>query len=120
MGLRVARNVDLVLLAAALALFLATDLPLAGWAGGSGIYLVQRLIASFTEAKARATDDPKLVAGWMTGSLVGRGWLVALTIFGTGIAFGDDAGLTAGVLFLATFSIHFLVRMVVRPLEGAR
>ena len=110
--IKVWRYTDLIVLLLALPLFLLTGLPFEGWAGGALAYVAQRLIGSFAESKARDSEDPKVVAGWMTGGVIARGWLVALMVFGTGIAFGDSAGLSAAVLFLATFTISFPIRMV--------
>ena len=50
--------------------------------------------------------------------MIGRGWLVALTIFGVGMAFGDDAGLSAAVLFLLVFTVYFTVSLILRPFES--
>lgn len=111
--IKLARYTDLVVLALALPLFLTTGLPFEGWAGGTVAYVAQRLIGAYAESRARGSEDPKVVAGWMTGGVIARGWLVALTVFGTGIAFGDPAGLSSAVLFLATFTISVPVRMVV-------
>ena len=111
--IRVARYTDLAILVLALPLFLATGLPFAGWAGGTLAYLTQRLVGAYSEGKARASDEPRVVAGWMTGGVIARGWIVALMVFGTGIAFGDAAGLSSAILFLATFTISFPVRLVV-------
>jgi hypothetical protein len=58
----------------------------------------------------------------MAGSLIGRGWLVALTIFGVYLASGqdDDVGLSASVLFLAVFTLYFTVAMILKPFEDGK
>lgn len=114
MALRVVRNVDLVLLVLALALFLAADLPLLGWATATGAWLVQRGVKELLERRAAASDDPKTVAGLMAGSMIARGWLVALAVFGAGLT-DEDAGLSAAVLFLFVFTVFFTTQLIARP-----
>jgi hypothetical protein len=111
------RNLDLVVAALALPLFLLTGLPLVGWITGAGVYVVQRAIASYASRHAHAADDPRTVVGTMAGSMIGRGWLVALTIFAVGLLVSEDAGLSAAVLFLSLFTINFSTQMIVRPFE---
>jgi hypothetical protein len=116
-ALQILRNLDLVILVLALPLFIAADLPMAGYAAGAGAWIVQRAIKTYAERRAVASDDPRTMVGLMAGSMIGRGWLVALAIFGTGLAAGDDAGLAAAVLFLAVFTVQFTVNMLLRPFE---
>jgi hypothetical protein len=111
------RYFDLVIAALALPLFLLTDLPLAGWIAGAGTYAAQRAIGELTARRAAASDDARTTVGLMAGSMIGRGWLVALTIFAVGLTVGDDAGLSAAVLFIALFTVYFTMQMILRPFE---
>jgi hypothetical protein len=113
----IAKNLDLILLALALPLFVLADLPMLGYVAGGGVYLAQRAIAHVTTRRAAASNDPRTFVGLMAGSMIGRGWLVALTIFAVGMLANKDDGLAAGVLFLALFTAYFTVQMVLRPLE---
>ena len=81
--------------------------------------MLQRIAQLLMQRRAEASDDPRVVAGWTAGSMIARGWFCALAIFGIGLAEGDDAGLAAGVLVIALFTIYFMVRMIVRPLDMA-
>ena len=110
------RHLELLLLALALPVFLVADLPLLGWVAGGGAWLVQLAIRELTVRRAAATDDVRTRMGWIAGSMVGRGWLVALTIFLVGLA-DNDAGLGAAVLFLALLTVHFTIQMLLRPFE---
>jgi hypothetical protein len=116
---RVVRHLDLVVLALALPVFLVAHLPVLGWAGVAVAWCAQRLIDGAAKRRAAASGDPRTVAGLMTGSLIGRGWLVALTIFAVGLA-QRRAGLTAAVLAIALFTIYFTVQLVARPFEDKR
>src|ERR671923_2078290 len=72
MPLRVLRYLDLAVLALALPIFVAADLPLLGWLGAAFGWLVQRGIQHLIERRAGASDDPRVVAGLMTGSMIAR------------------------------------------------
>lgn len=108
---------DLLLAALALPIFVVADLPLAGWLAGAGTYAAQRLIGEYTARRAAASDDARTTVGLMAGSMIGRGWLVALTIFAVGVVVGDEAGLSAAVLFIALFTVYFTMQMILRPFE---
>ena len=119
MGLRVVRNLDLAFLAVALPVFVAASWPMLGWAGGTGIYVTQRLVRDLVARRAAASRDPRTVVGLLAGSMVGRGWLAAGAILGVGLI-ENDAGLAAAVLFLSAFTIALSVGMALRPLEKGR
>jgi hypothetical protein len=118
-GLRIFRVLDLVVLVLALPIFLAAGFPLLGWGATAGAWLVQRGIQTFLERRARASDDIRTVAGLITGSMLARGWLVALSIFGAGMI-EREAGLAAAVLTIMLFTIYFTGHMVLRPFEDKR
>jgi hypothetical protein len=111
------RLFDLLVAALALPLFVLAELPLAGWATGAGAYALQRAIGAWTARRAAASDDARTTVGLMAGSMIGRGWLVALTIFAVGVTVGDEAGLSAAVLFIALFTVYFTMNMILRPFE---
>jgi hypothetical protein len=115
----VVRLLDLVVLALALPIFVLAGLPLAGYAAAAGAWLVQRAIQVTLERRAKASDDPRTIVGLTAGSMIGRGWLVALTIFGVGVAVDREAGLSAAVLVIVVFTVYFSVSMIVRPFEAA-
>jgi hypothetical protein len=117
--LRVLRNLDLAVLALALALFLAAGLPLSGWGAGAGLWLAQRAIKAWIERRAERADDARTTVGLLTAGMIGRGWLVAGAVFGLGLA-NEDAGLAAAVLFLAAFTIHFAMGIALRGPDGGR
>jgi len=111
------RNLDLVLVVVALPVFLVADWPIAGYLAGAGAWIVQRLIAQYATRKAKETDDLRKMAGIMTGSMIGRGWLVALTILIVGLAVSDEAGLAAAVLFVVVFTVSFTAGIILRPFD---
>jgi hypothetical protein len=110
------RYLDLVLLAIALPVFVVAGLPMLGYAAGATAWLVQRGIQVALYRKAAAADDPRTVVGIAAGSMIGRGWLVALTIFAAGLV-DEDAGLAAAVLVIVLFTAYFTVSMIMRPFD---
>jgi hypothetical protein len=110
------RFADLGLLALALPIFLAAGLPLLGWGAAAVAWIAQRIIRDLLNKRAAASKDPRTVAGLLTASMIGRGWLIALTIFGSGLV-ERKAGLSAAVLVIALFTLYFTVNMVLRPFE---
>ena len=111
------RYLDIVILILALPVFLAADLPMVGYAAAAAVWLVQRVIQVVLNRKAAAADDPRVVAGIAVGSMIGRGWLVALTILAVGLAEGDDAGLAAAVLILVLVTAYLTESMIMRPFD---
>ena len=111
------RYFDLVLLVLALPVFLIGGLPMLGYVAGGGIWLVQRAIQIYANKKAVEADDPRTTVGIAAGSMIGRGWLVALTIFAAGLK-DEEAGLAAAVLVIVLFTAYFTVSMILRPFDA--
>jgi hypothetical protein len=111
------RYLDLVVLALALPLFILADLPLLGYAAAGGAWVAQRTIRELLHRRAKASDDPRTVAGLLAGSMIIRGWLAALAIFGVGLS-DREAGLSGAVLLIALFTVFLSGEMVTRPFEA--
>ena len=111
---RALRYLDLAVIALALPVFLIAGLPLLGWIGATVGWTGQRMIQAALERKASQTDDPRGFFRLMAGSLIGRSWFLVLTIFATGLI-EREAGLTAALLALITFTTYLIVSVVLRP-----
>jgi hypothetical protein len=109
------RYLDVLVLAVALVLFVVAELPLGGWLLGAAVWAVWRGIGEVAERRAAASRDPRAVAGIATASMIGRGWLMGLTLLGVGLVAGDDVGLTAALLCVVLFTVSFTTRIVLRP-----
>jgi hypothetical protein len=96
---------DLAILAIALPIFIAADIPILGWISGAGLYVGQRLLRAFAERKAEQAEDPRTTVGLLAGSMIARGWIVAGAILAIGLTTDSETGLSAAVLFLATFTV---------------
>ena len=105
------------MLALALPLFLLADLPMVGYAVAGGAWLAQRGIRELLQRRAESSDDVRIAVGLTAASMIARGWLAALAIFGAYLVDGRDAGLAAAVLFLFLFTVSFSVQAMLRPFE---
>jgi hypothetical protein len=110
------RWLDLVLLLLAAPLFLLADLPFEGYLAGGAAWIVQRAIQLAVARRAAASEDPRSIVGLLAGSMIARGWIVALSIFGIGLT-DEDAGLAAAVLVISLFTVYFAVQLALRPLD---
>ena len=108
----VLRNLDLVLLALALALFAVAGLPMLGWVTAAVIWALWRGIGEWSERRVATATTPRQSAGIAAGSMVGRGWLLGLILLAAGLAAGEDVGLSAALLVLALFTVHFTFKLV--------
>jgi hypothetical protein len=112
------RVFDLVLLAVALPVFLIAGLPFLGWVTGAAVWLMWRGIGLWADRRARASTDPRVVAGYEAGGMIGRGWLMGLTLLAAGLVAGSDVGLSAAVLDVILFTFFFTFKLISRPFDG--
>ena len=118
MSVRIMRNIDLVMFPLALLLFLAAGWPVLGWATAAGAWALQRGIDEFSRYKAERAEDVRSRVGFLAGSMILRGWVVAGMIVAVGIASDDNVvGLSAAVLFLAVFTLQLTLTMAMRPYD---
>jgi hypothetical protein len=113
------RYLDLVVLVAALPVFLVGGFPIAGYLVGGGAWIAQRLLQAALAQRARDSKDPRTVVGLTAASMILRGWLVAVWIFLLGVS-DKDAGLAAALLVISLFTVYFAMEMALRPMEGSR
>ena len=106
------------MLTGALAVFLLAGLPLVGYAAAATVWVAQRALGALLQRRADASDDPKLVVGLIAGGSIGRAWLMALTVLGTGLVAGERAGLAAALLVLVLFTTYFTARLIERGMRA--
>lgn len=114
------RYLDLVLLAVALPVFIAADLPMTAYLVVAGVWLALYGIeigASRAIAGAVARRDRKAAMGWLGATGLARAWIVALAVLLVGLAAGKDAGLAAAVLSLILFTVHLGSRILLHVTE---
>jgi len=103
------KYVDLLLLAAALAVFLLGGLPLLGYAVGAVSWLLQRGIQMFAAKRASAelaAGNRQRAMGILAATTLGRVWLMATAVLLVGLA-EREAGLSAAILVLVLFTVSF-------------
>jgi hypothetical protein len=110
---------DLIVLLAALPVFIAADLPFEGYVVGGGAWVAQRVVQVALARRAAASEDPRTIVGFTAASMILRGWLVALSIFLVGLS-NQEAGLTAALLVISLFTVYFAMQLALRPMEGPR
>ena len=96
---------------------LLVGLPILGWVTAAVIWALWRGIGEWAEHKAASATHPKQTAGIAAGSMVGRGWLLGLILLGSGLAAGEDVGLSAAVLVFVIFTVHFTLKILLRSAE---
>ena len=114
------RYLDLVLLVAALPVFLAADLPIAAFIVIAAVWVVQygiELAADRSSARALAAGNRRAAMGWIGATSLARVWIILLAVLLVGVLDSKDAGLAAAVLAAILFTVHFGTRMLSRLLE---
>ncbi|MDX6610494.1 MAG: hypothetical protein QOF85_2419 [Solirubrobacterales bacterium] len=103
------KYVDLLVLAASLAVFLLGSLPMLGFAVGAGVWLVQRGIQMLAERLASrelAAGNRQRAMATVAVSTLGRVGLMATAVLLAGIV-EREAGLASAVLVLVLFTVSF-------------
>jgi hypothetical protein len=113
-AMSVLRRLDLLVLALALPVFLAAGFPVLGWLVTAVAWSLQRAVQLYALRRAREAPDPRTTIGVMAGSLLGRGWLVALAIVGALVA-DHEVGAAAAGLTLALFAAYCTAGVLLRP-----
>ena len=103
------KYVDLLLLAAALAVFLLAGLPMLGYAVGAVVWLAQRGVQMFAAKRSQAelkAGNRQKAMGIVAATTLGRVWLMSTAVLLVGLA-EREAGLAAAVLVLVLFTVSF-------------
>jgi hypothetical protein len=114
------RYLDLALLVVALPVFIAADLPMAGYLTVVGTWILIygiELLSNRALAGAVARRDRRAAMGWLGATGLARAWIVALAVLIVGLAVGKDAGLSAAILALILFTVHLGSRVLLRLIE---
>jgi hypothetical protein len=119
------RYLDLVLLAVALPVFIAADLPMTAYFVVALVWLAQHGVELLTDRavrRAAARGDRRAAMGWVGATTLGRVWTVALAVLLVGVLDSKDAGLAAAVLSAVLFTVHLGGRLIAKLLapEEAR
>jgi len=103
------KYVDLIALAAALAIFLLGGFPMLGYAAAAAVWLAQRglqMLANRRMKEHLAAGNRQKAMGIVAGTTLGRVWLMATVVLLVGLV-ERESGLAAAVLLAALFTISF-------------
>jgi hypothetical protein len=101
------KYVDLVVLAASLAVFLLGGLPMLGFAAGAGAWLAQRGIQALAARRASrelAAGNRQRAMATIATTTLGRVWLMATVVLLAGLV-EREAGLSSAVLVAVLFTV---------------
>jgi hypothetical protein len=116
LGLRIIRNIDLIVLAIALPVFVAAGLPLLGYAVTTVTWLSSRWLQGFVQGRAAVKGTRQAALGARAASLLGRLYLVTIGVFVAGVI-DRDAGVAAGLLAAVVFTSYFVSIFVLAAVE---
>jgi hypothetical protein len=104
------KHVDLLVLAAALAVFVLAGLPMIGYAAAAAAWLAQRGIQILAARRATAelaAGERQRAMGIVAATTLGRVWLMATVVLLTGLLFEREDGLAAALLVVILFTVTF-------------
>jgi len=113
------KHVDLMVLAAALAVFLLAGWPLAGYGVAAAAWLAQRgiqVLAGRRIAEAIANGNRQRAMGTLAVSTLGRVWLMVTAALLAGLV-DRESGLAAALLLLVLFTVSFAAQGIAYLLE---
>jgi hypothetical protein len=124
--MEIVRNIDLLVLLAALPAFLLLDAPLVAWAVAGGAWIAGRIgmeAAARKRRRALAVSNRNAALGVTAMAVMGRVWLLALAILLVGLLGEREAGLAAALLALALVTAHlgasFLTHLLDPEADGS-
>jgi len=103
------RYLDLMLLVAALPVFVAVDWPMLGYAVAAAAWIAQRLLLAYTKARTArslAAGDRRDAFRITAMSGLGRAWLVSIAALLVGLFAEREDGLAAALLLTALFTVQ--------------
>jgi hypothetical protein len=103
------KYVDLLALAAALAVFLLGGFPLLGFGVAAAVWIGQRGIQALANRRSREqlrAGNRQKAMGVIAATTLGRVWLMATAVLLVGLS-DREAGLAAAVLVLVLFTVTF-------------
>lgn len=115
------KHVDLVVLAAAFAVFALADLPLLGYAVAAAAWLAQRgiqVLAARHAARELAAGNRQRAMGTIAATSLGRVWLMVTAVLLGGLLAEHEAGLAAAMLLVVLFTVSFAAQGIAHLFEA--
>jgi hypothetical protein len=118
--LLVVRYLDVLIVLLAAPFVVLMQLPLLGYGAAVAAWIVNRAVGVGVERFARGKRDLRTTVGLNLAALLGRAWVVGLTILAVGLAGERQDGLMAAITLLVAFTVYFALSLILRPLERNR
>jgi hypothetical protein len=115
--LAIVRYLDVAVVVLAAPFVILTGAPLLGYVVGAGAWIVTRIAGVVLERAARRSRDARAVAALNLTVLLGRVWVVGLSILAVGLAVDREDGLMAALTALVAFTVYLATSLILRPLE---
>jgi hypothetical protein len=109
------RYLDCLLVVAFLPFALLAGLPAVGVLVGAAAWLAQRALGQVIDNRAAAATDARTATAIAFTGVMGRPFLLALTILAVGLLGEKRDGLAAAILVLVAFTVHLILSIVLRP-----
>jgi len=109
------RNLDILVLLAALPAFILLDAPLAGYVVVAVAWVVARIgteVAARRRREALAAGNRNAALGVTAFAMMGRVWLLAGVILLVGLLVARDAGLAAALFALVLVTVNLTTQFV--------
>jgi hypothetical protein len=120
-GADFARNIDLLVLALALPIFLALDVPLAGYLAAGGAWVIGlagKAVADRRRNEALRSANRNAALGLTAATILGRLWILAAAILIVGLTVDREAGLAGAVLAAALVTAHLAGEGIAQLMDG--
>ena len=112
----IVRFLDVLLVILAAPFVVLMGAPVLGYAVGAAAWIATRVLGVVVERQARGRSA-KAQVGLSFGVLMGRAWILGITILVVGIAAEREDGLMAALLALVAFTVYLATTLVLRPTE---
>lgn len=112
----VVRFLDVLVVVLAAPFVILMGGPLLGYLVGAAAWIATRVLGAIIERQARGRSA-KAQVGLNFGALMGRAWILGITILVVGLAGERQDGLMAALLALVAFTVYLATTLVLRPTE---
>jgi hypothetical protein len=117
---RLARSLDLIVLALALVVFVVADLPILAWVAIAVAWIAQRVVNQALVARAEAEGrDAGRALNFVAVGVVSRAWIPGIAALLVGLLTDRETGFAAVVLAVVVFTVHFVTSLVLHANGGA-
>jgi hypothetical protein len=111
------RYLDVAIVVLAAPFVLLTGAPALGYAVGAGAWILTRIGGVAAERAAKRRTDARTVVALNLAVLLGRVWVVGLSILAVGLAADREDGLMAALTAIVAFTVYLATSLITRPLE---